>query len=97
MVVIQLNQLRNQAFGKLKTEREKFSAYEMQQILDLITERHLFGEELSELEKQILKDVRLYKKYDCLAMWLDPESGLAHWEPELIIKIATEVGGLKVE
>lgn len=46
---------------------------------------------------QIFKDTKNYKIYDALAMWLDLVNGLAKYEPELIKRIAIEVGGLNYQ
>ena len=108
---IQLNMLRNQAFGKLKrgtqdTDLNTFSLEEQGKIQEIISDieckHHSKGFQTVGYKgvlEQIYRDIRIYgyKKYDCLAMWLDPIGGLAAHEPELIARIAIEVGGLKLE
>ena len=37
--------------------------------------------------EQIERDLRIYKLYDALAMWADPQGGLAHYDPDTILKI----------
>ncbi len=87
--------MRNRALAKLhiKEERVKFGNQEIEKINDLLQSfrpqcyEHYFG-----VIAQIEKDIKLgYKKYDSLAMWLDPE-GLAKYEPDLIRNIAMECG-----
>ena len=97
---VEFDKMRNEAFEKLKTEREQFSLVEQGSIQEIIEDfifsnKSQSGSVLS-IQHQIYRDVRIsgYKKYDCLAMWLDSENGLAKYEPELIKKIAIEVGGL---
>jgi hypothetical protein len=108
---IQLNMLRNQAFGKLKrgtpdTDLNTFSLEEQGRIQEIISDieckYHSKGFQTVGYKgvlEQIYRDIRIYgyKKYDCLAMWLDPIGGLAAHEPELIARIAIDVGGLKLE
>lgn len=93
---IELNYLRNQAFGKLKTYRRKFDEEEINRIIDICESgEDAMSPDYHMVVAQIIKDIRTqYKKYDCLAMWTDTESGISAYEPELIKRIAVEVGGL---
>lgn len=36
---------------------------------------------------QMWYDLRIYKLYDAVAMWTDHVAGLAHWEPDLILRV----------
>lgn len=96
---VKTQKLRNLAFGKLKENRKRFDSDEINQVVDILNE---YGENtvnltIGAVTTQIVKDIRIYLKFDCLAMWLDWESGLVKYEPDLIEKIAREVGGLKIE
>ncbi len=92
---VPINELRNRALAKLhiKEERVKFSNQEIEKINDLLQSfRPQCYEHYLGVIAQIEKDIKLeYKKYDSLAMWLDPE-GLAKYEPDLIRNIAMECG-----
>lgn len=90
--------LRAKAFEKLEEDRKKgektlFSDDEKIAIMNLIDDERTMirpqPEHLSGIVQQIARDFNIgYKKFDCLAMWLDPEWGLAKYDPELIIMIA---------
>lgn len=94
--------LREKAFEKLEEDRKKgektlFSDAEKIGILYLVDEMRTMqrpqSEHLSGIIQQITRDFNTgYKKFDCLAMWLDSELGLAAYDPELIIKIAEKFG-----
>lgn len=105
-LVEELKILRNQAFKKLENNKEQFDLVEqgiIQEIIGNYQIREYYYPEMAPdsflgVVAQIYRDVRIsgYKKYDCLAMWLDYENGLAKDEPELIKLIAVEVGGLRL-
>lgn len=100
----ELKDLRNRAFKRLKTDKEQFSLVEQGTIQEIIQNYQIGNYYYPEMAPdsfigvaaQIYRDIRVsgYKKYDCIAMWLDHENGLAKDEPELIKRIAIEVGGL---
>ncbi len=93
---IPINELRDRAFAKLriKEERVKFSNRDITIIKDLLNEfRPQCYEHYLGVISQIERDIAVgYKKYDALAMWLDSDSGLAKYEPDLIRNIAMECG-----
>lgn len=101
----ELKELRKHAFEKLKIDKEQFSLEEQGEIQEIIQNyqigKYYYPEMVPDsfigVIKQIYKDIRIsgYKKFDCLAMWLDDENGLAKYEPELIARIAIEIGELE--
>jgi len=95
---VKAQRLRNLAFGKLREDRSMFSIEEKLKI-ELILYRTYEGytNDWRAVVSQIYKDIQVYKKYDCLAMWLDWECGLVRRKPDLIEKIAKEVGGLEAD
>lgn len=93
---VPINELRNRALANLhiKKERVKFSNQEIVKINDLLQSfqpqcyDHYLGV-IIQIERDI-KDG--YIKPDLLARWLDADSGLAKWEPDLIRNIAMACG-----
>jgi len=101
----ELNQLRDQAFGKLKrgpgADLSRFTDEEHTKIDKIVDDMYVNktfqSEEWRGVVMQIEADItRRYKKFDALAMWLDPIGGLAKYERELIKRIAIEIGGLSL-
>jgi len=93
---VPINKLRNRALANLhiKEERVKFSNQEIVKINDLLQSfqpqsyEHYLG-----VIVQIERDIKAgYIKPDLLARWLDADSGLAKWEPDLIRNIAMVCG-----
>lgn len=98
---IELDEMRKESFKKLKTNRLKFNGKEIFGIIKIMKEYRADGKINDEdifvgVVQQIERDVKTgYKKYDSLCMWLDSNGGLSIHEPELIKRIAIEIGGLK--
>jgi hypothetical protein len=101
----ELDHLRNQAFEKLKrgpgadlsifTDEEHAKIDNI--INDMYTSKTFQSEEWRGVIMQIEADIaRRYKKFDAMAMWLDPIGGLAKYERGLIKKIAVDIGGLSL-
>lgn len=44
-----------------------------------------------ELQKQAERDMKLYRAFDCAAMWLDSDSGLVVFSPEPILAVGKMV------
>lgn len=95
---LQLEELRKEAFKRLESDKHKRTLEDTRLITYAIRstsvavsvnpERRVHWRGVLE---QIRRDVRTYPIYDCLAMWLDPDAGLAHYEPEVILAIAKEL------
>lgn len=82
---LQLEELRKEAFKRLEIDKHKATVDERRSI-----NSSLRGA-ISLVSRQALSDIRVYPIWDCLAMWLDTNSGLAHYEPEVILTIAKEL------
>lgn len=93
---VELKELRSRALRKLKSERTKFSESEKRKILEIVHDFGKTNEINSGVLVQIDRDVWSYRKFDCLAMWLDQTGGLVAYEPNLIRRIAIDVGELNV-
>lgn len=92
-VFIPINELRNRALERLKTERVKFTTQEMLKIITISQLNYSPTETWINVLNQIKRDIRAgYLKYDALAMWLNPDSELAKDEPDLIREIAIGCG-----
>lgn len=96
---IKAQELRNLSFEKLKSDRSMFLVKEKERIdmimINYAVRNIVYNPDWSDFIRQVNKDVKLYKKYDCLAMWLDYEFGLIRYYPGIIERIVSEVGGMK--
>ena len=90
--------MRDKAFEMLKSNKSKFNIVEKQKIVSIINSyienNNIPNSSFIGVVHQMHRDIILYKKYDCLAMWLDDESGLAKYEQMLIKEISIKVGEL---
>ena len=85
---LKLEELRKEAFKRLEDDKHKATDKERRGIF-------FSGQSIAPVEprnverlvKQMGKDIKTYPIYDCLAMWLDPDYGLAHYEPEIILAV----------
>lgn len=91
--------LRQLAFEKLKSDRSMFSIKEKERIdmieLNYAVRNEVYNPDWSDFIIQVNKDVKLYKKYDCIAMWLDYEFGLIRYYPDIIEKIVNDIGDIR--
>ena len=82
-----INGLWIKAMNKLNDDKSKFNSDDIFNIVEFIND---YKDTMSEgIVNQIEKDVKIYKKYDAIAMWVD-DGGLIEHEPEFI----TELVGL---
>lgn len=89
---LKLDQLRDEAFKRLETDKRKATIDERESavIMFVGTAEYMDISDGLRMLTQILKDLRLYPIYDCLAMWLDADYGLAYYEPQLILDVANQ-------
>jgi len=81
------------AMEKLKIDKSKFSREDIIEITEFINENKnivSFG-----VIFQIERDVRTYKKYDAIAMWVG-NGGLIEHEPQFIVGLV-KIFGIKEE
>ena len=89
---LKLEELRKEAFKRFETDRRKATIGERESTLWITLEApRQYPEVRVSLLTQILRGLRIYPLYDCLAMWLDPDAGLAHYAPELLLSIGTRL------
>ncbi len=92
-VFVPIETLRNKAVEKLKTESVKFTTQERLKIIQIAQLNYSPTESWIGCISQIKRDINTcYLKYDCLAMWLNSDEGLAKDEPDMIREIALECG-----
>jgi len=92
---VPIEKLREKCFENLKIpeKRVHFTEKQIQKINKIIDETRPQSKDFTGVVIQIERDiVTKYKLYDALAMWLDPDGGLAKYEPDMIRKIAMTVG-----
>lgn len=94
MKFISISELRNIAFSKLIKDKSKFSQCDIEKINNLIYNVRYESLVYPGIISQINRDIRIYKKWDAICMWLDADSGLARYEPSMIRKITIKLGGL---
>lgn len=76
-----MNELWIKSMNKLKEDRSKFSNDDIFNIIKFINDYKKIIPE--GIVCQIEKDVKIYKKYDAISMWLG-DGGLICYEPEFI-------------
>lgn len=89
---LKLEELRKEAFKRLETDKRRANMVERHYIL---TNQRLLESPVG-ISEQMYRDLRIYPIYDCLAMWLDPYAGLAHYAPELLLDIGERLLQLSV-
>lgn len=84
-----INKLWINAMNKLKEDRSMFDSDDIFNIVEFIND---YKKTMPEgIINQIEKDVRLYKKYDAIAMWVG-DNGLISYEPEFITELVKMFG-----
>jgi hypothetical protein len=92
---VPIETLRKMALEKIKSERVDFTPRDIAIINNVISGTICQSKYDSFIGvcTQIRRDISLkYKKWDCIARWLDCDLGLAKDEPNMIRKIATLMG-----
>lgn len=79
-----LEEARNQAFERLKTERRKATPHDATLVAAAGLKYHV----PPEIWRQLSYDLRAYPLYDALAMWLDEKGGLAAVVPGMMRAVA---------
>lgn len=76
-----INGLWIKAMNKLNDDKSKFNSDDIFNIVEFIND---YKDTMPEgIVNQIEKDVKIYKKYDAIAMWVG-DGGLIEHEPEFI-------------
>lgn len=76
-----INELWIKAMNKLKDDKSMFNNDETLELVDFIND---YDRTMSQgIIDQIVRDIRTYKKYDAIAMWVG-DGGLIEHEPEFI-------------